>query len=220
MCNTAYLTILSAGTGKSCLEILNNGGSVGDGLYTINPDGSSNIQAYCDMSTDEGGWTLVVRALAGSQVHNTGGGLGTLSSPTQGTVAKLSNAMIINIGKSVNPVYETRVLFDSFADRYYHQWNNGYAADFNNFKPVLGDPAEQTRKNSYVGSWINEAVAYSSGCSGGYAPFSANGQCSTIWAYIGCSPGFGHSGFGISASCAVSYPPESLYHRFGTMWVR
>lgn len=209
----------SISLGTSCKDILDNGYSSGDGTYTIDPSGSS-ISVYCDMTTDGGGWTLVVRALAGSQAHNTGSAVGTLSSPTQGTIAKLSNAMIIDIGKSVHSIYENRFLFDSFSDTYYHQWNNGYAADFSNQRPIDGNPFEQTRKTSYGGSWSNEAVAYSVGCSGGYSPFSANSQCRTIWYYpYGC-----HSGFGIRADCSNRIENwdgiEDDVHRSGTMWVR
>lgn len=46
--------------GESCLEILNDGSSVGDGDYALDPDGSGAALYRCDMTTDGGGFTLVL----------------------------------------------------------------------------------------------------------------------------------------------------------------
>lgn len=77
----------------SCKDLLKKAPNSKDGVYWLT-SGSATFQTYCDMTNNDGGWTLAARMVPGSWCQIGANASGALTSPGQAACAKLSDTAV------------------------------------------------------------------------------------------------------------------------------
>jgi hypothetical protein len=148
-CNEAIVAATRDGmspatAGLSALQILNDGYSVGNGVYWLDPDGAgpgTPFEAFADMTRDGGGWTLVLKTWYQAGHYRNPNAVGVVSDAMtlKGNPYKLSDESIRQlIGDNQN--------FDVLADQ----------AGFNNF--YSSGNFEYAVLRDYTGVWTWQAA--------------------------------------------------------------
>lgn len=216
----AYRAWADGQVAKSCLDYRNPGagyeysGATGDGIYRVQPAGQPAGNVYCDMTRDGGGWTLVARIRAGSMGHKNTAAVGSLTSPAQAAVAKLSDAYINAL---TSEMYLVRM--DTYGTKVY------FKAD----KPFIATStanANLPAKLNLANAWTPPLASPSAGSAGlntwsdslGKHQLTKTGSAigeGLIYTHATCTTCYGVSGGSSSGGFAWAGPGDS-----GTMWVR
>ena len=88
--------------GSSCQDILDSNPDPADGTFWINPAGTSAFEAYCDMTTDGGGWTVLFVMNASTYTYEAGGTV-----PSRTTDASANNRWGYN-GAATSTYFDER----------------------------------------------------------------------------------------------------------------
>lgn len=207
----------------SCLTY-HNKGALSDGLYLVFPPGaSSSLQVWCDMTSDGGGWELVMRGYGGSAVSSWNVTTAvnpafatTPNAPYATTSFKLDDATINLLRAGGAGIYRTR------SDGSYYNVTRFWQAG--TYAHVAQPPASAAAGVSYANtSWTGSVAATSAWLNtGGYRGGLSdnNGSGSLYFGTNQMGAGSTYAGWALGFNVASAYCLGTSVGCNFTMWVR